>query len=108
MPSCPGFSPAMCDPVHNRHKKVIASPWHTDGRGSGIIVLHVLEGPRRGQAPANPLPPLHRAARASEPSTLRIDNRNRADAVTLIGYVKTEDTLNCGRFLLCCGDDRPR
>jgi hypothetical protein len=75
-------------------------------------VLTVLTA-RRGQAlqtsPADPL--RHRAvplARASEMSALRIDNRRRADAVTLIGYVKTEDTLICGRFLLCCGDDRRR
>ena len=53
----------------------------------------------------------HRAmplARGSQASALRIDNRRRADAVTLFGYVKTEDTLIWGRFLLCCGDDRRR
>jgi hypothetical protein len=63
-------------------------------------------GPARGQALQIRF--RHCTVRASEPSTLRIDNRSRSDAVTLIGYVKTEDTLNCGRFLLCCGDDRRR
>jgi hypothetical protein len=108
MPSCPGSSPAVCDPVHNRHKKVVASPSHTDSRRSGIIALHVLDGPTAAKPLQIRFPPSRRAARASEPSTLRIDSRSRAGVVTLIGYVKTEDTLICGRFLLCCGDDRRR